>query len=1225
MNAKMLTNPVNCTDPKSIITKTFAYISPVDNKTAATISGPGTLTLSQDPTVAALTLTGTDVNGHSLLQCGDISLGIEVDGALTISTGAHVTAGTININKVGTGSTLEISGDGQLQTQSINASQGSTLQFTLGLTNNVLTTGTIGARTGATINLSQGNLSFVTGLMTLQQIGTFSPLPLITAAQKITLPGDNNSTGSSVGTKFSTNGISKNFVMSLSGSTTKALTLTGISDCSEVLPDMPGISENLVSGNTKSISGVCFKVPLVFDPGVSQSITSNGGAITVTGGAADMEATISAATSNTKGINLSLMAGAALIANAKSGKAAIDFTANTTSLSTQNLQGNTTSYIQIGNDELDNSYIQGDVLMNGTQSLFIYNPGQGIGTCANNQCFTPLDGNITGGLINVGVNGSITNGFDLNKNISNATLFLGGVGSYSQGAWSGGLTFEGGSQNSPQTITLTDANATGNGDRNQVSQNITWSQALLLSDSNLLINGNTHLTATTTADNNDAIDVDGSQLSNYGTTTATADHPNGIAIYLKNSTLNNFGNLITTGKYGVQLVRSVFNHKVNWSGAGNAPTSLYMDGSSTLNIAQTTTFNAAVSGNGNVNIGDGTTTTPLTQTVSWPEATSTNVAVYDHGTWTVPNGISSSIKTLVVQGQGILNNGGTITVNDNITPPTLSGTYTIVITDKTTYGQLNVPNSKSLDLSQTTLTVDASGLVPLALGTKLDCTVLTAPSAVITLPQNLPALAPRDNTTNYTLSFSGGVNGQPVVLTLTAPALPTQNSGGAHTADTTPATSHQQDVIQTLALAPTLNLSTLSTTVVTALTTIATAITDHNPAADEPHEAQILSVAANAIVNSSSTTQSSGPNVLSPEQATALTTFIAEKGVDDLIESINATATQHGSSTGANPVNNILTAPIQGDFSASGFLNFGKALARTKGKATAAGSSFVVDTQAELEDQGLQMWYKSLGSTENQEHIGQYRGYSTKTYGLTGGVTTTLAPKAKLSVSLAYNDSKALEKLDAVSSTNTKYWVLSTYGTYTSKNRWFVDGTALLGLNQNTVRRLDFSNTLYQKKVNSYTLGLGGRYGYNVKTKNKSLEISPFLAGQTSLTHTPTSVEGGGTLPITLKSNDQYSAQLGFGTSASYELVLNSDWRAIPEVTAQYMHEFYTKTRIVKATWLGQSIGIAMPTLGTEIFSLGANFNVKSREGMSIALDLNATLKNKYAGYTGFIKFSYAL
>ena len=380
---------------------------------------------------------------------------------------------------------------------------------------------------------------------------------------------------------------------------------------------------------------------------------------------------------------------------------------------------------------------------------------------------------------------------------------------------------------------------------------------------------------------------------------------------------------------------------------------------------------------------------------------------------------------------------------------------------------------------------------------------------------------------------------------------------------------------------------------------------------------------AQAIVK---TQTSAGGGSLSIGDANILVDYVNNNGAPAFLATVTAVVSNVARAPAtSSPVVRSISAAL-GDTApevrATAFLNFGPSRATEKGRATAAGSGAFGDV-GPGGGEGLQMWAKALGSEETQDRMGSYQGYDTRTKGMTGGITSALNAGTQVGVAFSFNESKAVEKLDSVSSTDSQSYMLALYGALNPQNTWFADGSVLLGLSQNKSARLDFSRTLYTKSAKSYTGGVNGRLGYNVKPADERLNVKPFLAAQFSLTHTPESIEGGGNLPITLRKDNQYSAQLGFGTSISYALTMNEDWRALPEVSAQYMHEFNGKSRIVDATWLGQTIGISTPELGTEVVNLGVGVKMKSRGGVSLSFDYTATLKNKYVGHTGFVKFSY--
>jgi uncharacterized protein with beta-barrel porin domain len=576
------------------------------------------------------------------------------------------------------------------------------------------------------------------------------------------------------------------------------------------------------------------------------------------------------------------------------------------------------------------------------------------------------------------------------------------------------------------------------------------------------------------------------------------------------------------------------------------------------------------------------------------------IAVDNNATWTVSANATTQALTMAA---GTVRNAATITATNAVSP---TGTYTIVVAGTNgdaTYGQL-VSTTGNIDLSNATLTVDISGLT---LTSSQTYTVLTAgANYTIQLPAGNPTIVQGNNSYTVTLTSVGATGlgglGSPTVRLTIAPPAAAASAGGGIVQATQSTASLSTSDLNILGIDGAGSFSARDTQ---ALQVLAGKATQDN--------IKMVKVLARAIANGTGITEG---------QRVDLGNFVIANGAGAVQAKFNmAVPSVSPSTTAMRQVASTLNERIVTNQGA-GFLNFGPALASEKGKAAAAGSGAfggVGPGGAE----GAQMWVKALGSKETQDRIGSYQGYDTQTKGMVGGITTTIHPGTQVGVAYSFNESKALEKLDSVSSTNSKSYMLALYGALSPQSTWFADGSLLMGISQNKNNRLDFARSIYSKNAKSYTGGVNGRLGYNVKTTDERLNVRPFMATQFSLTHTPSSLEGGGTLPITLKKDNQYSAQVGFGTSASYAYTVNEDWRALPEISAQYMHEFNGKSRIVEATWLGQPIGINTPELGTEIVNLGAGVKVKSRDGISLSFDYTATLKNKYVGHTGFVKLSW--
>jgi hypothetical protein len=307
------------------------------------------------------------------------------------------------------------------------------------------------------------------------------------------------------------------------------------------------------------------------------------------------------------------------------------------------------------------------------------------------------------------------------------------------------------------------------------------------------------------------------------------------------------------------------------------------------------------------------------------------------------------------------------------------------------------------------------------------------------------------------------------------------------------------------------------------------------------------------------------------------------------------------------------------------FLNFGSTYAGGKGgKATAAGTS-LSESQGPLESEGLKMWSLAFAGDENQKPISGYQGYGVKSYGTMAGITSVQSTGNKIGIVVGYDESKIQEKIDSVTGSKLKNYLLGSYGFVALQKGWFFDGSALGIFSSKEAKRLDIVNGLYAHRNKSYTITGSGRLGYTIETNNDLLLVKPFLASRLAGTYNKAYTETSDRFrPLHVGANTQYSAQLGFGTSVNYGMAVNEDWRVAPELTLQYMHEYNGRSRLIDATWAGAPIKLATKEVGMDIVTIGTEVKLSSRNGVALSFDYMATLKNKYVGHSGFVKLSYA-
>jgi hypothetical protein len=347
------------------------------------------------------------------------------------------------------------------------------------------------------------------------------------------------------------------------------------------------------------------------------------------------------------------------------------------------------------------------------------------------------------------------------------------------------------------------------------------------------------------------------------------------------------------------------------------------------------------------------------------------------------------------------------------------------------------------------------------------------------------------------------------------------------------------------------------------------------------------------------------------------TTIIAQ-GPEKFEATITAATTPANATAGpSGSVAAGVGAPSGSSITDIAFLNFGNTLADTKsGTATSAGSE-------PFAEHGLKFWGKGLASRDEQEKISGYSGYVSRTYGGSAGVTSTLQEGLKLGVSLNLLNSKINEKADEVSNTKSKSTILALYGFYSPSHTWYTEGTLSGGTTSYQSARLAATNDTYLSKFNGFTGSMNAKLGRYIQLQG-DMELKTYIAAQPSLTRIQShKEEGPQPIGFDMGADTIKSLQTGGGIALTTHKQINEDWRAIPQLSATYMHEFFGKSRNVNATWIGQPIAIATPEFGTESVTLGGGLEVRSRGGVSVGIDASATLKNKFTSYTGNLRVAY--
>jgi hypothetical protein len=355
-------------------------------------------------------------------------------------------------------------------------------------------------------------------------------------------------------------------------------------------------------------------------------------------------------------------------------------------------------------------------------------------------------------------------------------------------------------------------------------------------------------------------------------------------------------------------------------------------------------------------------------------------------------------------------------------------------------------------------------------------------------------------------------------------------------------------------------------------------------------------------------------NMLDGKTIEQIQEAIAQGGEELFAESFNRAVggTLSGAATSAPAAHS--TAVEGGETEA--FLNFGSAYASNSGSAAAAGSTLPGSP-------GVKFWMKGVTTKEDQNPIDGYSGYVGKTQGGTFAGTATLEEGLKLGVSFNYASTHVKEKQDTVSGSLSKTGMLTVYGYYSPKRELVGEGTLSAGGSRHHTTRRDFMKDVYYGEHDSHIVAANLRLG-RYMTLSRGVEIKPYVLAQGSINssqeYTENYFDG---YEMSVGRNGARSFSGGGGVSITSAQVLNEDWRAIPQASIAYSHEFIDPVRTVRARWVGAGINITTPSLGRETVVIGASVEAKSRSGTAVSLEYNGTLKNKFVSHAASLRLSH--
>ena len=272
---------------------------------------------------------------------------------------------------------------------------------------------------------------------------------------------------------------------------------------------------------------------------------------------------------------------------------------------------------------------------------------------------------------------------------------------------------------------------------------------------------------------------------------------------------------------------------------------------------------------------------------------------------------------------------------------------------------------------------------------------------------------------------------------------------------------------------------------------------------------------------------------------------------------------------------------------------------------------------------GLEFWGRALGSSETQNAITAYSGYTAKTGGFTLGANTRLMDGANVGLSFTFANTKVDEKVSSLSKTKVQNYLVNLTGSYSPTNTWFVDGVLTAGSGQYKQDRLDgFSSDVYNSKFGGTVFNGMAKVGQNVKIADGML-LRPFAASSLGSTTIDAHTETGGVNNhnLTVGKTRINTARLGAGASISMVSKMGEGWTATPNVNISYMHEFCSKGRTVQASMVGiPNLPLNTGKFASEILSGGVGVKMANTEGMSVSVDYSATGKDNFMAHTGMVR-----
>lgn len=225
-----------------------------------------------------------------------------------------------------------------------------------------------------------------------------------------------------------------------------------------------------------------------------------------------------------------------------------------------------------------------------------------------------------------------------------------------------------------------------------------------------------------------------------------------------------------------------------------------------------------------------------------------------------------------------------------------------------------------------------------------------------------------------------------------------------------------------------------------------------------------------------------------------------------------------------------------------------------------------------------------------------------------------------LGLGITASDSGLTDR-DVGSKSKVRSYLVTTYGAYTGRQPWYIEGTLGFGVSKTKGTRLDmlgqeYGHT-YRSKLGNATLASG----YHMRLE-KGFVLTPYgvVQGYSGLESPYT--EFGGPLPIGYPRVRENSCQVGGGVKLAKGLPLEKGWVALPNANVSYRRELNPGGRVTRTTYAGQTLPLRSVKLGRDVFDIGLGLEMQSQSNVAISFTYNATLKKQYLAHTAMLKLS---